>query len=92
MKKKLLKSVALLLVIPGLLLLFSCAETEVQSTKPDSPNAQIDEGKVVANEEAAQRAIEEEAIRNAKEALELWFEPSPVSVRRGAKVLEVALT
>lgn len=35
---------------------------------------------------------EEEAIRNAKEALELWFEPSPVSVPAGAKVLEVALT
>ena len=35
---------------------------------------------------------EEEAIRNAKEALELWFEPSPVSVPPGAKVLEVALT
>jgi len=35
---------------------------------------------------------EEEAIRNAKEALELWFEPSSVSVPPGAKVLEVALT
>ena len=35
---------------------------------------------------------EEEAIRNAKEALELWFEPSPVSIPPGAKVLEVALT
>jgi predicted RNase H-like HicB family nuclease len=34
---------------------------------------------------------EEEAIRNAKEALELWFEPSPSSVPAGAKVLEVAL-
>jgi predicted RNase H-like HicB family nuclease len=34
---------------------------------------------------------EEEAIANAKEALELWFEPSPVSVPAGAKVLEVAL-
>lgn len=35
---------------------------------------------------------EQEAIRNAKEALELWFEPSPVSFSPGAKVLEVALT
>jgi predicted RNase H-like HicB family nuclease len=35
---------------------------------------------------------EEEAIRNAKEALQLWFERSPVSVPPGAKVLEVALT
>ncbi len=35
---------------------------------------------------------EEEAVRNAKEALELWFEPSPVSLPAGAKVLEVALT
>src|SRR5271165_5782475 len=34
---------------------------------------------------------EEEAIRNAKEALELWFEPSEGSVPAGAKVLEVAL-
>jgi predicted RNase H-like HicB family nuclease len=35
---------------------------------------------------------EAEAIANAKEALELWFEPSPVSISPGAKVLEVALT
>ena len=35
---------------------------------------------------------EEEAVRNAKEALELWFEPSPVELPAGAKVLEVALT
>ena len=35
---------------------------------------------------------EEEAIQNAKEALELWFEPSPVNLPAGAKVLEVALT
>lgn len=34
---------------------------------------------------------EEEAIRNAKEALELWFEPAPVNLSAGAKVLEVAL-
>src|SRR5947207_12973094 len=32
---------------------------------------------------------EEEAVRNAKEALALWFEPSPGAVRAGAKVLEV---
>jgi len=35
---------------------------------------------------------EDEAIRNAKEALELWFEPAPVDLPAGAKVLEVALT
>jgi predicted RNase H-like HicB family nuclease len=35
---------------------------------------------------------EEEAVRNAWEALELWFEPSPVPLAAGAKVLEVPLT
>jgi len=35
---------------------------------------------------------EEEAVRNAKEALELWFEPAPLTLPAGAKVLEVALT
>jgi predicted RNase H-like HicB family nuclease len=35
---------------------------------------------------------EDEAIQNAKEALELWFEPTPVDLPAGAKVLEVALT
>jgi len=35
---------------------------------------------------------EAEAVQNAKEALNLWFEPSQVSVPPGAKVLEVALT
>ena len=34
---------------------------------------------------------EEEAVRNAKEALDLWFEPSPEPLPAGAKVLEVAL-
>ena len=34
---------------------------------------------------------EDEAIQNAKEALELWFEPAPVDLPAGAKVLEVAL-
>ena len=34
---------------------------------------------------------EEEAVRNAKEALALWFEPSPDSLPPGAKVVEVAL-
>lgn len=82
MKKKLLKSVALLLVIPGLFLLFSCAETEVQSTTPDAPKAQASEeaeeaGKAVADEEAAreaaQRAIEEEAIRKEQESARNMF-------------------
>jgi predicted RNase H-like HicB family nuclease len=35
---------------------------------------------------------EDEAIRNAKEALELWFEPAPVDLPADAKVLEIALT
>src|SRR5207237_9618797 len=35
---------------------------------------------------------EDEAVRNAKEALQLWFEPAPVTLPAGAKVLEVALT
>ena len=34
---------------------------------------------------------EEEAVRNAKEALELWFEPSEIKPREGAKLLEVSL-
>lgn len=34
---------------------------------------------------------EAEAIQNAKEALDLWFEPSSESVPPGAKVLEIAL-
>ena len=34
---------------------------------------------------------EEEAVRNAKEALDLWFAPAPVTFPAGAKVLEVAL-
>ncbi len=32
-----------------------------------------------------------EAVANAKEALALWFEPSPLPDVEGAKVLEVAL-
>ena len=35
---------------------------------------------------------EEEAVCNAKEALELWFEPSPEPLPAGAKILEVALS
>jgi predicted RNase H-like HicB family nuclease len=34
---------------------------------------------------------EEEAVRNAKEALELWFEPSAIKSAKGAKLLEVSL-
>ncbi len=34
---------------------------------------------------------EEEALANAKEALELWFEPSPVKMNKGAKLVELAL-
>jgi predicted RNase H-like HicB family nuclease len=34
---------------------------------------------------------EEEAVRNAKEALALWFAPSDLPLDKNAKVLEVAL-
>ena len=34
---------------------------------------------------------EQEAIANAKEALELWFEPSDIPISKKAHVLEVAL-
>lgn len=34
---------------------------------------------------------EAEAIANAKEALELWFEPSPVKLPKGAKLMELAV-
>jgi predicted RNase H-like HicB family nuclease len=34
---------------------------------------------------------EAEAVQNAREALELWFEPSPITLSTGAKILEVAL-
>jgi len=33
---------------------------------------------------------EEEAVRNAKEALQLWFEPSAITPAKGAKLLEVS--
>jgi predicted RNase H-like HicB family nuclease len=35
---------------------------------------------------------EVEAIANAKEALQLWFEPSPVKLHKGAKLMELAVT
>jgi predicted RNase H-like HicB family nuclease len=34
---------------------------------------------------------EAEAVSNAQEALELWFDPSPLPLNAGAKLLEVAL-
>jgi len=34
---------------------------------------------------------EEEAIANAKEALELWFEPSEISLNQSAKLVEVTV-
>ncbi len=34
---------------------------------------------------------EAEAIANAKEALALWFEPSPVKISKGAKLMELAV-
>ena len=34
---------------------------------------------------------EEEAVANAREALELWFEPGPVKLAPRAKLLEVAM-
>jgi predicted RNase H-like HicB family nuclease len=35
---------------------------------------------------------EEEAITNAREALQLWFEPSPVKLKKGAKLVELAVS
>jgi predicted RNase H-like HicB family nuclease len=34
---------------------------------------------------------EEEAIANAKEALELWFEPSEIPLNQSAKLVEVTM-
>ncbi|HZR16076.1 MAG TPA: type II toxin-antitoxin system HicB family antitoxin [Verrucomicrobiae bacterium] len=34
---------------------------------------------------------EEEAIENAREALALWFEPSPMKLAKGTKMLELSL-
>lgn len=34
---------------------------------------------------------EAEAIVNAQEALELWFEPSPMQLTEGAKFVELSL-
>jgi predicted RNase H-like HicB family nuclease len=34
---------------------------------------------------------EAEAIANAKEALQLWFEPYPVKLSKKAKLVEIAL-
>ena len=34
---------------------------------------------------------EAEAIANAKEALQLWFEPSPIKLTKTAKMLELAI-
>ena len=34
---------------------------------------------------------EAEAIENAKEALALWFEPAPVKLAKGDKMLELAV-
>jgi predicted RNase H-like HicB family nuclease len=34
---------------------------------------------------------EAEAIDNAQEALALWFEPSPVEIKKGAKLVELSL-
>ena len=35
---------------------------------------------------------EAEVIANAKEALALWFEPSPVKLAKGTKLLELAVS
>ena len=33
---------------------------------------------------------EAEAVANAKQALQLWFEPTPVKLKKGAKLMELA--
>lgn len=40
---------------------------------------------------AAAGDTETEAVENAHEALELWFEPSPPEVKSGAKLIELSL-
>jgi peptidoglycan-associated lipoprotein len=84
MQKKLWKGLALLLAMTGLMLFVACAETEVQPTTPDAPDAQIttdqdaemmekDAAAEEADLEAEQRAIEEEAIRKEQEAARNMF-------------------
>ena len=34
---------------------------------------------------------EAEAVANAREALALWFEPAPVKLNKGAKLMELAV-
>jgi predicted RNase H-like HicB family nuclease len=34
---------------------------------------------------------EQEAIQNAREALELWFEPSDLHLKNGARLIELSL-
>jgi predicted RNase H-like HicB family nuclease len=34
---------------------------------------------------------EAEAVDNAREALSLWFEPAPVKLHKGAKMMELAV-
>ncbi len=34
---------------------------------------------------------EAEAVTNAKQALALWFEPAPMKLAKGAKLMELAL-
>jgi predicted RNase H-like HicB family nuclease len=34
---------------------------------------------------------EAEAVTNAREALALWFEPAPVKLPKGAKMIELAV-
>lgn len=34
---------------------------------------------------------EAEAVANVKEALALWFEPAPVRLNKGAKLMELAV-
>jgi len=40
---------------------------------------------------ASAGSTEEEPVRNAKEALELWFEPSEIKPAEGTKLHEVSL-
>lgn len=83
MQKNLLKGLALLLAMSGLLLFVSCAQTDVQPTTPEAPKAQItdqdtetmekDAAEEAANQEAERRAIEEEAIRKEQAAARNMF-------------------
>ena len=77
MQKKLLGGVVFLMVSAGLIMLASCAKDAVQSTTPEEQTTEDAdkkaEAEAAARLEAEQRATEEDAIRQAKEAARKMF-------------------